>query len=188
LRKQMKDIWVISDTHFNHENFLKFTNKDGSKIRPFNNVNEVDELMINNWNSVVKPQDKVYHLGDVYFGNQQRAIEIMSKLNGHKRLILGNHDNGKDSVLSKYFEKIDVWRMFPEFGLLFTHIPVHKSTLKVFVAEGDYKEGDCGPVQKSFVNVHGHIHQNPSPDGPYKCVCVEQINYTPIHIEELRVK
>lgn len=172
----MADIWVISDTHFSHSNILKFTDNEGNKIRPFSSVSEMDWEMVERWNSVVKPEDKVYHLGDVYMSASKGYIEnLLSKLHGHKRLILGNHDNGKDQILQKYFKKIDVWRKFPEFGLLLTHVPVHESTLK---------EARFGV---HTLNIHGHIHQNKSPDGPYQCVCVEQTNYTPVHIEELRI-
>lgn len=172
----MTDIWVISDTHFSHSNILKFTDNEGNKIRPFSSVSEMDWEMVERWNSVVKPGDKVYHLGDVYMSASKGYMEnILSKLNGQKRLILGNHDNGKDQILQKYFKKIDVWRKFPEFGLLLTHVPVHESTLK---------EARFGV---HTLNIHGHIHQNKSPDGPYQCVCVEQTNYTPVHIEELRI-
>jgi calcineurin-like phosphoesterase family protein len=89
-------------------------------------------------------------------------------------LIVGNHDNIK--LLSQWFSEVMLWRDFSEFGLLLTHVPVHQSTLKE-----NHRFGDG-----SMVNVHGHIHQNASPVGPYKCVCVEQTNYTPVNIDELR--
>ena len=164
-----KDIWVISDTHWQHYNMIhKF------KTRPFDTIQEHDEKLIDNWNRTVKPGDKVYHLGDVTFGDKERYIRsIHNRLHGNKRLIVGNHDDVK--FLAPYFEKVMLWRMFRDWGLLLTHVPVHPSTL----GEGRF-DG------KGITNVHGHIHQNPSPPGPYKCVCVEQINYTPIHIEELK--
>lgn len=168
----MGEIFVISDTHHGHENIIKHGE------RPFSSVEEMDEIMIENWNSVVTDQDKVYHLGDVYMGSQKNADSILSRLRGKKRLILGNHDNGKDSVLQKHFKKIDLWRLFKEHGLMLTHVPIHQSCLEKRV-------GDT--VAKRALNIHGHIHQNPSPEGPYRCVCVEQINYRPISIEELRV-
>ena len=175
-----KNIWLISDTHFGHANILNFTDSTtGRKVRPeFETVQDMDEYMIEKWNSVVKPQDKVYHLGDVYFNHKREVIaSILGRLNGHKRLILGNHDNAKDQSLQRYFEKVDVWRKFSEFGLLLTHVPVHQSVLQ----EGRF-------LGAHTLNVHGHIHQNPSPDGPYQCVCVEQINYTPVNIEDVRIR
>ena len=146
------------------------------KTRPFSTVEEMDEALMDNWNSVVKPGDKVYHLGDVTFGSKENYIKnIHKRLNGKKRLIVGNHDDVK--FLAPYFEKVMLWRMFPDWGLLMTHVPVHRSTLGEDRFDG-----------KGMINLHGHIHQNPSPEGPYKCVCVEQphMNYTPMNIEELK--
>lgn len=172
----MSSIWLISDTHFGHENILKFKDRSEKVIRDFSDVYEMNERMIERWNSVVRQGDKVYHLGDVYFGSGQAANDILLRLNGKKRLVLGNHDNAKDQMLQKRFEKITLWRKFNDFGLLLTHVPVHPSTL------GESRFGG-----KSTVNVHGHTHQNGSPDGPYRSVCVEMTNYFPINIEELRV-
>jgi calcineurin-like phosphoesterase family protein len=169
----MSDIWVISDTHFNHENII------GYGQRPFYNVTDMNETMIERWNSVVKDTDKIYHLGDVYMSDGDRMNSILHRLKGKKRLILGNHDNGRDQILQKHFKKIDVWRDFRDFGLLLTHVPVHQSALR-----RGFKRGK----EESLVNIHGHIHQNKSPDGPYRCVCVEHTDYFPINIEELRVK
>lgn len=163
----MGKIFVVSDTHFAHTNIIKYCD------RPFDTAEEMDWHMVEKWNSVVSPGDKVYHLGDVYMGGNRDYMEwLLSRLNGQKRLILGNHDNGKDQVLQRYFKKINVWRMFPEYGLLLTHVPVHESTLKA----------------KDLKNVHGHIHNKSSPAGPYTCVCVEQVDYTPVDIETLRIR
>lgn len=174
---QMRDIWVVSDTHFNHSNIIKYCN------RPFHTADDMNWEMVRRWNSVVKPGDKVYHLGDVYMGSgfsKEYTETLFKRLNGRKRLILGNHDNGKDQLLQKYFEKIDVWRMFQEFGLLLTHVPVHESSL--------YR-GATGNEQNplKLLNVHGHIHNNKSPSVNHRCVCVEHTDYTPVNIEELRV-
>lgn len=173
-----RDIWVISDTHWDHANILNFKDSDGRPTRGFDDVEEMNEHMIQQWNSVVKPGDKVYHLGDVVFGDrkQEWMDTNMPRLNGQKRLIVGNHDNIKFHAAGGWWSKIDLWRMWPEFGLLFTHVPVHNSTL----GEGRF-DG------KTMVNVHGHIHTNPSPSEYHKCVCVEQVNYTPANIEELRI-
>lgn len=166
----MKNIWVISDTHFNHSNILNFKDKQDKKFRGdlFKDISHMNETMIENWNSVIKPEDKVYHLGDVYFGRQDEADNILSRLNGKKRLILGNHDDGKDSVLKKHFQKIMLWRIFKEFNCLLSHVPIHRESFR----KVDY-------------NVHGHIHEKPSYGKEYINVSVEQISYTPVHIEDL---
>lgn len=180
LIKSRREIFIISDTHFGHENIIKYCD------RPFKNAEEMDEKILENWNSVVKPGDKVYHLGDVYFPARKSEGywgTFFSRLNGQKRLILGNHDDGKNRVLQNTFHRIVVWRMFPEFGLLLTHVPVHHTALRRG-ATGNEKNPD------SLRNVHGHIHQNASPSGPgsYMNVSVEQINYTPVNIETLRIR
>jgi calcineurin-like phosphoesterase family protein len=168
----MADIWVISDTHFSHNNILKFTDNVGKLVRPFQSVADMNETMVENWNRVVKPGDKVYHLGDVFFGSKPDFQTLWPRLHGRKRLIVGNHDDVRYLSSGAYFDKVMMWRKFEH--LLLTHVPIHISTL-----------GESRFTGKEMINVHGHIHQNKSPDGPYKCVCVEQINYTPVNIEDL---
>ena len=170
-----RNIWVTSDTHFNHENILNFKDKDDQPVRPFGSVEDMNETLTSNWNSVVKPGDKVYHLGDVFFGSKDAFKVLWPKLNGSKRLVVGNHDDIKFLSSGGFFQKVQMWRMFSELGLLLTHVPVHPTTL----GENRFNGGP-------MLNVHGHIHQNKSPEGPYKCVCVEQTKYTPVNIEELR--
>ena len=169
-----KDIWLISDTHFNHSKILEFT-QGGRSIRPFSNVDEMNQTMLDNWANTVKPQDTVIHLGDVLFGeNKVEWLEAnFAKLPGKKRLVLGNHDNPKH--LAPFFKDMQLWIDMSDKGLLFSHTPQHASTLAETHRFGS----------GSLLNIHGHIHSNPSPEGPYKCVCVEQINYTPVNIEEL---
>src|SRR5690349_20504161 len=127
----------------------------------------MDEIMIDRWNKVVKPGDKIYHLGDVWMGNGGRFLSKFSRLNGKKRLVLGNHDDLKRNIdgkvkLGDLFEKIYLFRAFKEFGLMLTHVPIHQDSI-IRAGEG-------------AINVHGHIHEKPSPKGPYKCVCVEHLD------------
>lgn len=183
----MANIWVTSDTHFGHDNIISYCD------RPFKNSKEMDEALLENWNSVVKPGDKVYHLGDVYFAKgQEHWGSFFSKLNGSKRLVLGNHDDGKDKVLHNTFQKIMVWRMFPDFGLLLTHVPVHESSCerRETKAKWDNDRQEFVHVEKRYFlrNVHGHIHDRPSPTDMHVNVSVERTDYTPVNIEELRIK
>jgi calcineurin-like phosphoesterase family protein len=180
-----RDIWVISDTHFRHANILKFTdNTTGKLIRPqFTDVDAMDEHMIERWNSVVKQGDIVYHLGDVVMGDQEWFKKNWPRLKGSKRLIVGNHDDIKFLAGGGFFQKVSMWRMFPEFGLMLSHVPLHINSLYRYPPKDNTETFE--PV--AMLNVHGHIHQNPSPEGPYRNVSVEAIDYTPVNIEELRI-
>lgn len=82
----MPDVWFTSDTHFGHANVIRYSS------RPFAGVEEMDEALITNWNSVVRPGDRVYHLGDFAFCRPERAAGIVGRLTGQKYLVFGNHD------------------------------------------------------------------------------------------------
>ena len=174
----MVDIWFVSDTHFNHANILNFKDDKGNLIRPgFKDVDHMNNVMIDNWNKVVKPQDKIYHLGDVSFGNGDLMIAILKRLNGHKRLVMGNHDIYDILYYAEYFEKVSSWRQFMDMPKPFvcTHYPLHPGSFE---------------YRGAVWNVHGHIHQNvvmksSVPDNRYINICVEKTNYTPIHLDEL---
>ena len=179
----MKNSWVISDTHFNHERILSFE-VDGKSVRPgFANVQEMNEKMIDNWNKVVKPGDHVYHLGDVLFGmNKEGWMNIhWPRLNGKKFLVVGNHDNIKMLSAGGWFSKIQMWYEKKDLGLTMTHVPIHESGLY------DHRHAvkSDGP---NMVNVHGHIHSHLSPTKHHVCVCVEQTDYSPVNLESLRDK
>lgn len=156
-------MWFISDTHFGSPDVLKFTNKDGSQMRPFYYVSEMDEKMVDNWNRVVRDKDHVWHLGDV--GN----ASIIHRLKGIKGLVMGNHDpKSVKYYLGAGFKKIASYRVYDH--MLFSHIPIHP--------------GSMGPFH---ANVHGHTHGNSYPL-PYVNVSVEAINYTPITLEQIKSK
>ena len=169
----MRDIWLISDTHFNHEAILEFNDYSGKPVRPFASVDEMNQCMLDNWADTVKPGDTVYHLGDVLFGhNKVDWLEAnFAKLPGKKKLAVGNHDNLK--FVMPFFKDVQYWYNIDH--LVLSHMPAHPQTLAENKRWGDLE----------MTNVHGHIHSNPSPEGPYKCVCVEQTDYKPINIEEL---
>ncbi len=80
-------IYFVSDTHFNHKNIIDYCN------RPFNSVDEMNNVLIQNWNATVSNNDIIYHLGDFALGRKDTIMEITSNLNGKKYLIRGNHDN-----------------------------------------------------------------------------------------------
>jgi calcineurin-like phosphoesterase family protein len=176
-------IWCISDTHFRHANILTFRLSDGSLMRPFASVEEMDELMVQRWNERVRPSDHIYHLGDLTMDRQplRTCADLVRRLNGHKRLVLGNHDQGMiREYLGLGFEKIFGSRVLD--NMIFTHIPIHPLSLGRFDA-----------------NIHGHIHSNGGgrmpavvKEGgkvvPYVNVSVEVTDYRPLSLEEIRTQ
>ena len=79
-------VFFTSDTHFYHANIINFCG------RPFKNVEVMNETLIANWNSVVGPDDIVFHLGDFCLGGSAEWTNILNRLNGKIYLIVGNHD------------------------------------------------------------------------------------------------
>jgi len=78
----MPAVFLVSDTHFGHAGVCRFLREDGTKLRPWDSPEEMDEYMVEAWNKKVRPNDKVYHLGDVVIN--RRALKILALLNGEK--------------------------------------------------------------------------------------------------------
>lgn len=159
-------VWFIADTHFDHLNIIKYCD------RPFTNTEEMNQCLINNWNKVVKKNDRVFMLGDFALCGKNKIIEIGKQLNGRKTLILGNHDGGSlQTYYNAGFEMVSKYPIvFNDYIL--SHYPV-----------------DCSSTL--FKNIYGHVHNSEQ----YRdvtlndiCVSVERINYTPISLEEIEKK
>ena len=165
-------IWLISDTHFYHAAMLGFLRPDGTRVRhEFDSVDQMNATMIERWNAAVKPQDHVYHLGDVSMKvSSTVTANLVRSLHGHKRLVRGNHDRHTTSqYLRMGFEEIHGMKLLSRVWL--THAPLHPTSLG-----------------RALGNVHGHIHAQPSPSGPYLNVCVEQTDYAPISLEQAEAR
>lgn len=91
-------LYFTSDTHFGHENILKFCK------RPFSTVEEMDAELIRRWNETVPEDGIVFHLGDFCYGGTAAWNHYAKQLNGHKYLILGNHDikNARNNSVQKF--------------------------------------------------------------------------------------
>jgi calcineurin-like phosphoesterase family protein len=166
----MPAVFLVSDTHFGHLGVCRFMQNDGvTKLRPWDNPEDMDEEMVKRWNDRVRPNDKVYHLGDVVIN--RKALGIMRRLNGDKVLIRGNHDIFKDEDYRQYFRELRAYHVMN--GMILSHIPLHPESLGRF-----------------GTNIHGHLHSNrvmldKRIDVRYHCVCVEQTNFTPILFEDV---
>lgn len=161
----MNDIFVISDLHLGHENILKFEHK-GKRLREFDNIQQMHTCIMDNWVSVVREQDKVYVLGDICF--RWEYMSLFEKLPGHKRLIMGNHDQFDMKVYLQHFEKVFGARQLN--GVWLTHIPIHVDS----VSEPRVK-----------LNIHGHLHANKIDHPKYFNASCECVNYTPVSIEKV---
>lgn len=189
----MVNTFVCADLHLSHRGIVKFVKDDGTKVRPWDNTQDMDEAIIQNWNNTVKPDDKVYVLGDVVINRS--ALPLLGRLNGTKILIKGNHDVFRLNEFTPYFKDIRGSHTFGEFIL--THIPIHPM--------------EIAPSGRWKGNIHGHLHTDfvgvvkyrevpcvdgrgswreayVAPDPRYLCVSMEQINFTPISWDDVKAK
>lgn len=170
----MPSVFLTSDTHFGHAGVCRFTCDDGvTKIRPWTDPDEMDEEMVKRWNETVRPNDKVYHLGDVVIN--RRCLQILRRLNGDKVLIKGNHDIFKLQDYLPHFRDIRGYHVMN--NMILSHVPVHPESFGRFRA-----------------NIHGHLHQRRvmcevwgemQVDPRYFNVSVEQTDFRPILFEEV---
>ncbi len=153
----MGRILYISDTHFGHKNMaLK---------RGFSSADEMDEHIVKMWNSKVLKKDTVYILGDITM--EKSNYEILNRLNGYKKVVLGNHDQPQH--IPKLLEFVNsVCGMYKKGGYVLTHCPIHESE-----------------VTRFHRNIHGHVHENSLDDYRYINVSCEVVNYTPMLLEEI---
>ena len=163
--------WVISDTHFGHANIIRHGE------RPFDTVDEMDETLVSNWNTAVRENDTVYHLGDLCGPRMDsRVEEIAEQLHGRIVLITGNHDRITPRIAATLARVTGPQRLQTRGkgvpGVVLSHVPVHNA-------------GTDEPGRIKVVgNLHGHIHQRTSPTPLHCNVCVEHTGYRPIRLEE----
>jgi calcineurin-like phosphoesterase family protein len=128
------ETWIISDTHFFHENIGKYCN------RPEN----WQDLIIENWNRLISPDENVLHLGDYCFGSKDAVQHMTNILQGRLFLIRGNHDRRGKAFFQGLGIRLIPDPFFVEYGdqcILFSHRPII-------------------PLPEGCINLHGHIHNN----------------------------
>jgi len=160
--------YFISDPHFGHSNILNFKDDNDQLVRPgFSCIEDHDTLIIDNINEVVRPQDKLYILGDVAIN--RRCLPILDRINTKKRILIrGNHDIFKLKDYTPYFKDLRAYKVLPKHMIIFSHIPIHPNELNRFKLNG-----------------HGHMHHKTLDDKRYINLCVEQTNYKPIELEDI---
>jgi len=156
----MSKVYVISDTHFGHENITKY--------RPqFKTSAEHDAYILQNIKNTVGKRDVLIMLGDIAFTRD--ALLKLKSIDCRKQLILGNHDmqfdRGSVKELFDVFTRVDSLRTYK--GVWLSHAPIHPDELR------------------GKLNVHGHTHNKNINDDRYFNVSVEQTNYRPVLFKEL---
>lgn len=187
-------IFFTSDLHFHHANILHL-----GKGRPYRDQKEMHEHLIHNWNSRIQPKDLVYVLGDFSFGNKNEIKDILSKLNGIKVLILGNHDRSPKDMLECGFSDV--------FENIYIYLQGKKGKHKVFLSHFPYRPTvwdwikakllghywDVRYRHKRMVNdgewlLHGHTHSDVKQRGKMIHIGVDAWNYSPVpHTSILKI-
>lgn len=183
LDSSKQGIWFTSDLHFGHANILKFCN------RPWETTDEMNADLIKNWNSVVKPDDLVFDLGDFAFASNSKWKDLLSQLNGHHYLILGNHDITRwpgDKTM-ELFEGVSHQMILKIDGrtVYLNHYP--------YLCFG----GVWRRPEHAVYQLFGHVHSGPNCEGadtnrlvnlfPYQYdVGVDNNNYTPVSWEQVK--
>jgi len=161
--------WFIADTHFHHYKIIEYCN------RPFKDAKEMNYKLIQNWNKVVGSEDIVYMLGDFCLGDKDAISNMAFQLNGRKMLVCGNHDLLKPT---DYIELGFEWA---------TRFPIIFANYMILSHEPVFLEHNS-----CRINIHGHLHTGQhrqfkfdSDKNLYYNVSVEQIDYTPISLNEI---
>ncbi|AXG66306.1 phosphoesterase [Streptomyces phage Annadreamy] len=180
--------FFTSDTHFGHARIIELCN------RPFSSVEEMNEVMIERWNSVVKSTDTVIHFGDVALGKIAESLPLIERLNGIKSLIPGNHDRifsgEKEKQRVRFMEQYE-WvfngGIMPETSrfkidgklVIGSHFPYSGDS------HGEDRHADKRPSDMGFPLIHGHVHDKWKFNGRMFNVGVDVNNFTPVSEDEV---
>jgi calcineurin-like phosphoesterase family protein len=151
--------FFFSDPHFHHESM--------AKKRGFSCAEDMNELIVKNWNKTISKRDCVFLLGDITM--EKNHYQILARLQGLIHVVLGNHDQRQHvQEMLKYVHSVSGIIDYKRKAIL-THCPVHPSQLEF----------------RYPYNIHGHVHENSIDDPRYINVCAEMIKYTPVEFKKL---
>lgn len=160
-------IWIISDTHFNHTNIIKYC------ARPYSSIDQMNHDLIAKWNAAVHSNDVVYHLGDFGLGGKEAIARWRRALHGTIKLIKGNHDDHSNQWYRDCgFDEVYDRPILVQGIYILSHAPL-----------------ECINKETSFVNIYGHVHNDPRwvPFSKRSFnACVDVNNYAPILFNDIR--
>ena len=179
IRKEEK-VWFTADTHFGHKNIIRYCQ------RPFVDVEEMNRVLIENWNNVVNEDDIVFHLGDFSVGGAVEWTNLLDQLHGRIFLIIGNHDmnNVNQGFMHRFIDvKMQMLISVGNQRLYLNHYP--------FLCYG-------GSYRNTW-QLFGHVHTSQNQTGldgsrldylfPTQYdVGVDNNNFTPVSFEQVCIK
>ena len=166
--------YIISDQHWGHNNIRSL-----SAHRDFEDLSHMNEHMVKAWNERVSPGDTVYHLGDIFW-NVATAKAILPRLNGHIKLIEGNHDYWLKDIITRF--EGDVWdkiELLPPIARLnFNKTKIWLCHYPLRVWEGNFR---------GAMHVYGHCHGTIESDRLMRSMdmSVDVAGYQPWTVEEV---
>jgi len=162
-------IYFIGDTHFNHKNIIAYTSRQDQMT----NLDEMHQIIIERWNSVVTDEDIVYFLGDFGFGGSRVFHEFLPQLNGQKIIIIGNHDPKKSQAwyLERGFIGAFMHPIILENWFILSHEPIGYLTERM-----------------PYVNIHGHTHDECYTNPQRINVSWEVLNGYPVSFEDIKAR
>lgn len=180
-------LFFVSDTHFSHERIIELCD------RPFDSPEEMNQAMISRWNEVVKPSDTVIHLGDVALGKIVDSLPLVGRLNGHIKLVPGNHDRifsgekqaKRDRFMPEYLKVFD--EVLPEslrmvlggFEVMVSHFPYTGDS------HGPDRHADKRPKDEGLPIIHGHVHDEWDQRGRMFNAGVDVRDFRPVNVDEI---
>lgn len=181
-------IYFTSDAHYFHKKVISYCN------RPFSSVEEMNEKLIENWNKTVRKNDIVYILGDFAFCGIDKMKEIVTKLNGEKRFVKGNHDPSLKKLLEVGFTQVyenEKVKLNNHHEVLMSHFPFYpsitqriKNKLKGIGTDSRYLHKRIVDDGKSIL-LHGHVHTSWKTNGRMINVGVDVWDYKPVSEKQI---
>lgn len=170
IKVRSNNIFFTSDLHFWHNNIIKYCN------RPCNNVDEMHELIIKNWNNKISNRDTVFILGDITFKGMDKTAHILDQLNGTKIFIAGNHDG---YAVATYFGH--------EHDMLGVEVTDDETGVKTYCHLSHFPLLSWNRDKHGSINIHGHVHKTENVvDGKRIDVGMDGHNLTPWSWSEIK--
>lgn len=171
-------IYFTSDTHFNHAAIIRYCN------RPFGGVQEMNEVLTQNWNDVVQSTDTVIHLGDFAMGPKTEHAGFLKRLNGYKIVIRGNHDQSEAKMKAQGWNEVYINRLLEIDGkrVYLSHVPPRSED-----PYGDrFYHTEFTPLPPEYdIWLCGHVHDKWLRRGNIINVGVDVWNYRPVTFRRL---